>query len=279
MLKILLAVAALIAFQLTLEYFVVSGSESVAFIGGIIRAIGAGEQKKRLKNELGSFDFDQRMEDILGQRGLLDIDRSQYDDFINALEGQVGFADQELGRATLNAMMSGGQPLGVEEARRSARTTTANILDNAMDFVGDPGSLANILGFAQAQGNQAQLEISQDAARRAEQNQRFAEQVRSGAVSNRMGTGSQLAGGIFDVANANRDLDLLEYQENQLNPFLQVTQDRRDLEAALRGARAAQTEAWGGFADGLFNTALSVGTGGLSGPGGGFLSGFNDIFK
>jgi hypothetical protein len=257
------------------DYFFLDSAEGVnqAFIGGIIRGFGARKQKKRLEDDLkNKGNIGNRIDEINKFRPNFSVDRSGFDAFTDALSKEVGFADSELGRAKFNSITAGGRPEGDRQARESIQKSTANVIDNASQSVNDAGSLGAILGLAAQQENNALNNVDIQSSQRIEQNKRFAEDSRSQAASRRQQAGMAQAQGIFGVTQANQDLDIMEYEQNQLNPWLQATSDQRQDQNALFNARNVNIEAWAGLADGFFNNmakkkdqALSLITGGLGG--------------
>ena len=262
-------------FQQIQEFlFDIPDGQSIAFIGGLIRGIGARKQFNRLNDEFNNFNVSREMDRYLAQRGELDVDRSGFDEFRAALESQVGTARSDAERARFEKISAGATPQGDAQARRSVQETTANILDNAQDSISDARGLAAVLGFATQQENNQMNQIDQQSAARVEANEANAENVLSAAQGRRLQSEANLAAGIGSIAESNRDLDILEYEQNQLNPFLQAISDKRSLRAGRDQAKAVELESYAGFADGLFNVGLTAASGGFSGFGGGGLSGF-----
>jgi hypothetical protein len=257
------------------DYFLLDSVEGVnqAFIGGIVRGFGARKQKKRLEDDLkNKGNIGNRIDEINKFRPNFSADRSGFDAFTDALSKEVGFADSELGRAQFNAIRAGGRPAGDRIQRNAAEQTTANIVSNASDSVTDAGSLAQILGFAEQSESSRMREIDAGSLARIDQQKQQAERNRQLASSQRQQAGMAQAQGIFGVTQANQDLDIMEFEQNELNPWLQATSDQRQDQNALFNARNVNIEAWAGLADGFFNNmakkkdqALSLITGGLGG--------------
>lgn len=243
-------------------YMMLEGDDSghqVAFIGGIIRAIGANKQRKRLQRQMRKEgDLGERQERIKEFKPVFEADRSGYDAYTQALRDEVGVAESEIDRADYNLITAGGRPAGDEMMRDENRRTTANTVSRALQTVGGGSDALAALAIADAQERAGNRQIDIQSAQRIEQAQQLAEANRSQAVAGRARAATQYGSALFDAANVNRDLDILEYQENELNPYLQAVQDERDLEAAINMARGQTVEGWASSADDLFNAALSI---------------------
>ena len=247
---ILLAIWMYLPTYLANNYIITDPNNQVGFVGNIVRARQAKKDKKRLKRRrrrAGSIA--DRIEDIREDKPELDIDRSGFDDYTQALDEQAARAQSEVARASYDVATAGGAPAGDELQRDQNRQATANTVSRALNTMGGGSSALAALAIADGQERAVNRSIDQGSLARIEANQQQAEGRRQQSLAREQQAAARQASGIMQVTQANQDLDILEYQENDLNPYLQASSDARQLDSAIDAARAQRWEAMATVAD------------------------------